>query len=80
MELFAQREAVSGKYVPTKKINKLSNFYMDIVMAKKSLRREAKALDTIHTQFQSAGTHVPRDILLRQVVNATEFQELSQRH
>jgi hypothetical protein len=49
MELFAQREAVSGKYVPTKKINKLSNFYMDIVMAKKSLRREAKALDTIHT-------------------------------
>jgi hypothetical protein len=51
MELFSQREAVNGKYIPTKKINKLSNYYMDIVMAKQSLQREAKALDNMHSKF-----------------------------
>ena len=48
MELFSQREAVNGKYVPTKKVNKLSNYYMEIVMAKKNLEKEAKTLSTIN--------------------------------
>lgn len=32
MELYAQREAVNGKFVKTKKVNKLSNYYMDILL------------------------------------------------
>ena len=32
MELYSQREAVNGKFVKTKKVNKLSNYYMDILL------------------------------------------------
>ena len=35
LDLYTQREAVSGKYVQTKKVNKLSNYYMDILLKQK---------------------------------------------
>lgn len=43
IDLYTQREAVSGKYVQTKKVNKLSNYYMDILLKHKMQEVESRA-------------------------------------
>eukprot|EP00356_Strombidium_inclinatum_P000951 CAMPEP_0170513054 /NCGR_PEP_ID=MMETSP0208-20121228/67188_1 /TAXON_ID=197538 /ORGANISM="Strombidium inclinatum, Strain S3" /LENGTH=75 /DNA_ID=CAMNT_0010796745 /DNA_START=453 /DNA_END=683 /DNA_ORIENTATION=+ len=62
-DMYSQREAVSGKFVKTKKVNKLSNYYMDIMIKQKKLENEAKLLHAIYEGYRSQGAMPPMSLL-----------------
>mmetsp|Transcript_15047 Transcript_15047/g.23279 ORF Transcript_15047/g.23279 Transcript_15047/m.23279 type:complete len:107 (+) Transcript_15047:659-979(+) len=77
MEMLTNREAVSGKYVETKKVNKLSNFYMNALFKQNNIAQERQLIKVIDRYYKQQEEKVRDEQGITDLKNLLEFQALN---
>ena len=85
IDLYTQREAVSGKYIQTKKVNKLSNYYMDILLKHKMQEVENRAEKVMSEQrlLDKGGLSpgpLPSIHIQQEMSKVSSLAQIAQRH